>query len=577
METSSKDSETNTTPPDRPPVSLSAVSESIDAADGEADAIPAARKITIVEPEKPTKVTTDADADEAPVASTSREGSPPAEEEDASAEDHEGGEDGEDGEDGGDGDKGDFEKDDEEDELEEAYFWHDQIIGELRRVCREGDPLNAYKILDNLSVDQLGRTSYTARASRTGETVVVKSNVLEAPIEKFAGQRLITELFLMRDMLSHRNVLSFYDLYLVEESEVLLVTEYIAGGHTLGDIIANTASKFTEEQIARICVETCQGLAHLHSQLIIHRDMRSDSIIIDAKGRVKITGLAFSVQLPDKAAKRRTMVSTLSLPNRSPYTVDKTHWTAPEVIKRKEYGFEVDVWAFGITMVEMIDGAPPYAGQEPLKVLFLILVNGAPELKAPDALSDELKDFLSDCLAVDVAQRPSTSELLEHEFLKKACPPGELAPLFEFKPKLKPEEVPLPSDDETLDSAEASQPTDSTAEAEPSAASQSANPLTAPVVSESQDSAASPHAKESTEVTPSAVLEAVDSPLLAVVGTSPILDAAVDSVVELTTAETVEGTGKPVDSVAPPTLNPIAPDASTSIAVVVDSAAAPEV
>jgi serine/threonine protein kinase len=107
------------------------------------------------------------------------------------------------------------------------------------------------------------------------------------------------------------------------------------------------------------------------------------------------------------------MVSTLALPNRSPYTVDKTHWTAPEVIKRKEYGPEVDVWAFGITLVEMVDGAPPYAGQEPLKVLFLILVNGTPELKQPDALSDELKDFLSDCLAVDVEQRASMSELVE--------------------------------------------------------------------------------------------------------------------------------------------------------------------
>lgn len=107
------------------------------------------------------------------------------------------------------------------------------------------------------------------------------------------------------------------------------------------------------------------------------------------------------------------MVSTLNLPNRSPYTVDKTHWTAPEVIKRKEYGPEVDVWAFGITVVEMLDGAPPYATEEPLKVLFLILVNGTPELKAPDVLSDELKDFLANCLDVDVASRSTMPELVE--------------------------------------------------------------------------------------------------------------------------------------------------------------------
>lgn len=147
------------------------------------------------------------------------------------------------------------EEEDEEDELEEAYFWHDQIIAELRRACRDDDPRKAYAIIDTLSVDRLGRTSYTARAERTGEVVVVKANVLEAPVEKFTGQRLITELFLMRDMLPHPNVVGFYDLYIVQTAEVWLITEYMKDGVTLGEIIANTASKFTEEQIARVCVE----------------------------------------------------------------------------------------------------------------------------------------------------------------------------------------------------------------------------------------------------------------------------------------------------------------------------------
>jgi serine/threonine protein kinase len=103
----------------------------------------------------------------------------------------------------------------------------------------------------------LGRTSYTARAARTGELVVVKSTLLQAPVEKAAGQRLITELFLMHDMLAHPNVVSFYDLYLVDESEVLLVTKYMQTGVTLGDIITNTTSTFTEAQIAWICLEVC--------------------------------------------------------------------------------------------------------------------------------------------------------------------------------------------------------------------------------------------------------------------------------------------------------------------------------
>jgi serine/threonine protein kinase len=107
------------------------------------------------------------------------------------------------------------------------------------------------------------------------------------------------------------------------------------------------------------------------------------------------------------------MVSSLSSSQSSAYTVDKTHWTAPEIIKRKEYGAEVDVWALGITVLEMLHGAPPYAGEEPLRVLFLILVNGTPEVRDPEARSEEVKDFVGKCLAVDVAERATTEELLE--------------------------------------------------------------------------------------------------------------------------------------------------------------------
>ncbi|KAJ7646148.1 kinase-like domain-containing protein [Mycena rosella] len=257
----------------------------------------------------------------------------------------------------------------------------------------------------------------------------------------------------MRDMLPHPNVGNFLDLYLFEKSELWMMTEFMEGGRSLGEIIANTSTTFTEEQVAKICLDACKGLAHLHSQLILHRDIRSDSIVIDVKGRVKLTGFGFAVQLPDKQAKRRTMVSTLNLPTRSPYTVDKTHWTAPEVIKKKEYGPEVDVWAFGITIIEMLEGAPPYAGEEPLKVLFLTLVNGTPELKQPDTLSDELKDFLGNCLDVDVECRSTMSELVEHDFLKKACPPSGLAPLFEWKPEAPVEIVDAVVSEETEPSA----------------------------------------------------------------------------------------------------------------------------
>ncbi|KAJ7602327.1 kinase-like domain-containing protein, partial [Roridomyces roridus] len=188
---------------------------------------------------------------------------------------------------------------------------HEQIIGELQRVCREGDPTaGAYKILSELGADRLGNTTYTARAARTGEVVAVKVTPLVAPIPRVAGQRLIAELFLVRDMRAHANVLSFLDLYLVQETEVWMVTEHIDSGVPLEELIERNHGSFTEERIARVCLEICKGLAHLHSQLILHRDIRSASILLSPTGLVKLTSFTFAAQLPSIESKRRTMVST---------------------------------------------------------------------------------------------------------------------------------------------------------------------------------------------------------------------------------------------------------------------------
>lgn len=83
--------------------------------------------------------------------------------------------------------------------------------------------------------------------------------------------------------------------------------------------------------------------------------------------------------------------------------------------------------------IEMIENEPPYLDEEPLKALYLIATNGTPTLKKPERLSRELKSFLAVCLCVDVKSRATADELVQHEFLAKACPLSGLAPLLRFR------------------------------------------------------------------------------------------------------------------------------------------------
>nr|CAG8447718.1 10540_t:CDS:2 [Entrophospora candida] len=271
-----------------------------------------------------------------------------------------------------------------------------QIMEKLRSVVTQGDPTSIYSKIKKVGQGASGSV-YVAKsyATTSNSKVAIKQMDLSHQPRK---ELIVNEILVMKES-RHPNIVNYLDSYLVKSNELWVIMEYMEGGPL---------------------TDTCKGLQHLHERSIIHRDIKSDNVLLDAYGHVKITDFGFCAKLTEQKNKRATMVGT-------PY------WMAPEVVKQKEYGAKVDIWSLGIMAIEMIENEPPYLDEEPLKALYLIATNGTPTLKKPDKLSMELKRFLAVCLCVDVGKRSTALELLDHEFLKKSCPLSDLAPLLKFK------------------------------------------------------------------------------------------------------------------------------------------------
>lgn len=153
-------------------------------------------------------------------------------------------------------------------------------MDKLRVVVSKEDPLKLYTDFKKIGQGASGSV-YVAKTKKTKAVVAIKRMDLNHQPKK---DLIINEIIIMRES-RHDNVVNFVESYLVKD-ELWVAMEYMEGG-SLTDVI--DSNQLAEPQIAAVLRECVKGLAHLHSQQIIHRDIKSDNILLGTNGEVKLS------------------------------------------------------------------------------------------------------------------------------------------------------------------------------------------------------------------------------------------------------------------------------------------------
>ncbi|VDL94918.1 unnamed protein product [Schistocephalus solidus] len=271
---------------------------------------------------------------------------------------------------------------------------------------KEEEPIKfEYERDDNNQLIVLGRGSFGVVYAGRELSREIKIAIKEIHCVKSKDYQPLMDEISLQSRLNHRNIVRY--LGCAYENGVLkILMENVPGG-SLSFLLKKTGA-LKEETVAHYSSQILEGIKYLHANRIIHRDIKGDNVLVNMfRGELKIADFGASKCFFGMVTRAETFTGTM-------------RYMAPELINGalRGYGYPVDIWSFGCTVIEMLTGQLPYRElADPYAAVFRAGHDYAhPEI--PEHLSDACKKFTLRCFTREPELRATAAQLLYDPFLE---------------------------------------------------------------------------------------------------------------------------------------------------------------
>ncbi|KAM6555433.1 hypothetical protein CsatB_002452 [Cannabis sativa] len=268
-----------------------------------------------------------------------------------------------------------------------------------------------YHVIELVGEGSFGKV-YKGRRKFTGQTVAMKFIMKHGKSDKDV-HNLRQEIEILRK-LKHENIIEMLDSF-ESPQEFCVVTEFAQG--ELFEILEDDKC-LPEEQVQAIAKQLVRALHYLHSNRIIHRDMKPQNILIGKGSIVKLCDFGFARAMSMNTVVLRSIKGT-------------PLYMAPELVREQPYNHTADLWSLGVILYELFVGQPPFYTNSVYALIRHIVKD---PVKYPDNISAEFKSFLKGLLNKVPQNRLTWPTLLEHPFIKDSSDELEPRPLKEICP-----------------------------------------------------------------------------------------------------------------------------------------------